>query len=94
MAEILEPKGASVVFRKERERERLPSEFLTPKSNRYIKIKYVVEYLVAFLLFISLSPLLLTIAVLIKLDSKGEVLFRHKDMDLRESPFTFINSEL
>lgn len=87
MAEILEPKGASVVFRKERERERLPSEFLTPESNRYIKIKYVVEYLVTFLLFISLSPLLLTIAVLIKLDSKGEVLFRHKRYGLAGEPF-------
>lgn len=87
MAEILEPKGASVIFRKEQERERLPSEFLNPKSNRYIRIKYLAEYLIAFMIFVSLSPLLLTIAVLIKLDSKGDVLFKHKRYGLGGEPF-------
>lgn len=87
MAEILEPKGTSVIFRKEQERERLPSEFLKPKSSRYIRIKYLAEYLIAFMIFVSLSPLLLTIAVLIKLDSKGDVLFKHKRYGLGGEPF-------
>jgi lipopolysaccharide/colanic/teichoic acid biosynthesis glycosyltransferase len=87
MAEILEPQSTSVLFREKRKPKRKPSEILSPKLNRYIKGKYIAEYIIALGIFICLSPLLLTIAILVKLDSRGDVLFKHKRYGLCGEPF-------
>ena len=55
MAEIVEPKGTSVLFKKETKQEKVSSELLKPKVNGYIKAKYAFEYLVAGVIFCMLS---------------------------------------
>lgn len=87
MAEILETKNTSVLHRKESKKERLPSEILNPKLNRYLKNKYLFEYGVALLLCVFISPLLVFIAFLVKLDSKGDVFFKHKRYGLSGEAF-------
>ena len=44
----------------------------------YLKIKQGFDYLFSFCLTVILSPLLIFIAIIIKLDSKGPVLFKQK----------------
>lgn len=46
--------------------------------KRYIEFKNLLDYIFALLLTILLSPLLLLIALLIKLDSKGPILFKQR----------------
>ncbi|MBR0599544.1 sugar transferase [Sinanaerobacter chloroacetimidivorans] len=46
--------------------------------NRYQVVKQILDFLFAVLLTIILLPLLLLITIIIKLDSKGPVLFRQK----------------
>lgn len=48
--------------------------------NFYRYIKQILDYLAAFCLTILLSPILLLLAIIIKLDSKGPVLFKQKRM--------------
>ena len=50
--------------------------FIKPKSDNYIKVKYFIEYLGALLVTIVLLPVLGVVALLVKLDSKGEVIFK------------------
>ena len=44
----------------------------------YLWIKQMMDYIFSFILTIVLSPILLIIAIVIKLDSKGPVLFKQK----------------
>jgi len=44
----------------------------------YLRIKQLLDYIFSFLLTVVLSPILLLIAIIIKLDSKGPVLFKQK----------------
>ncbi|HVI42367.1 MAG TPA: sugar transferase [Anaerovoracaceae bacterium] len=44
----------------------------------YLWIKQILDYLFAAILIIVLSPILLLLAIIIKLDSKGPVLFKQK----------------
>tara|TARA_R110002124_G_scaffold197895_3_gene364944 strand:- start:1768 stop:2466 length:699 start_codon:yes stop_codon:yes gene_type:complete len=87
MSEILESKITSVLLRKESKKEAIPSDLLSPKANRYLKNKYIFEYIVALFLFIAISPLLVLIAFLVKIDSKGEVFFKHKRYGLSGKAF-------
>ena len=57
------------------------------KKSSYITIKYAVEYLMALSLFLLLVPFLALVAVFIKLDSSGSVLFRQKRYGLSGKPF-------
>lgn len=43
-----------------------------------IKIKYVIDKIVAFIMIIILSPLFLIISISVKLDSPGEVIFKQE----------------
>lgn len=54
----------------------------------YIKLKQVIDWLMALLALVILSPLLLAVAVLIKLDSPGQAIFRQQRMGFRGVPFT------
>lgn len=46
--------------------------------EKYIILKNILDKIIAIILLIILIPLMLIIAVLIKLDSKGKVIFKHK----------------
>jgi lipopolysaccharide/colanic/teichoic acid biosynthesis glycosyltransferase len=53
----------------------------------YIKIKQTVEWIAAFLALILLLPVFLIVALAIKIDSHGPVLFRQARMGYRGRPF-------
>lgn len=61
---------------------------ITSKESTYIKVKYAVEYLIALVAVIILSPLLLITALLIKMDSPGSVLFRQTRYGHKGETFT------
>lgn len=56
----------------------------------YLKIKRVIDLLVSLFGLIFLSPLLLIIAIVVKLTSKGPVFFKQERLGLNEEPFTLI----
>lgn len=43
---------------------------------KYLKIKFFLDLLIAYILMIFLSPLFLLIAIAIRMDSKGEIIFK------------------
>lgn len=57
-------------------------------SNIYAPAKLYVDVLVSSVALIALSPLMLLIALAIRLDSKGPAIFRQKRMGYRGRPFT------
>jgi exopolysaccharide biosynthesis polyprenyl glycosylphosphotransferase len=61
-----------------------------PHDELVLFVRRSVELVLASLLLIVLSPLLLAIAIAIKLDSPGPVLFRQLRCGLHGRPFTFL----
>ena len=59
----------------------------TPSNNLSLFYKTVTDLYVSFLLMLFLSPVLLLIALLIKLDSPGPILFRQERVGLRGRRF-------
>jgi lipopolysaccharide/colanic/teichoic acid biosynthesis glycosyltransferase len=59
---------------------------LTPNIF-YMKLKTIVDFLIAILVLIVLAPVLVIAALLIKLDSPGPVLFRQKRIGYHGLPF-------
>jgi exopolysaccharide biosynthesis polyprenyl glycosylphosphotransferase len=59
-------------------------------NHFYIKLKQVIDWVVALLVLLSLSPLLLITAMAIRLDSKGPAMFRQERMGYRGQVFTVI----
>lgn len=53
----------------------------------YLKIKQLFDYVFSFCLAIILSPLFIVITIIIKLDSKGPVLFKQKRIGKDNIPF-------
>ncbi len=60
----------------------------TPETSWQIILKQVVDFLAALLLVVVLSPLFILVAILIKLTSRGPVLFRQQRSGLNGQPFT------
>ncbi len=56
----------------------------------YIKIKHIIDFILSFLALLILWPFLLLIALLIKLDSKGPVLFRQKRVGKGKTYFNML----
>ncbi len=69
-------------------KERKAVFYIAPKETNYIKIKYFSEYFLALCAVISLSPFLLTVAIAIKITSKGPVLFKHTRYGHSGMPFS------
>ncbi len=69
-----------------------PLVTLTPtvRDTWPLLVRHVIEPAVALVLLVALSPLLLVIAVAIKLTSPGPVLFRQTRCGLHGRPFTFL----
>jgi lipopolysaccharide/colanic/teichoic acid biosynthesis glycosyltransferase len=57
-------------------------------NDLYLKVKALIDALVSMVLLILLSPILLSASLLIKLDSRGPVLFRQQRTGFRARPFT------
>lgn len=66
------------------ERERVK---IYPKVTAYTRLKYAVDQFMATLGLIAISPFLAIVAILVKLDSKGPVFFKHERIGLGASPF-------
>lgn len=61
---------------------------IDPIRTSYTRFKYTFEFLFVLVSVIVLSPLLLAIALLVKLDSRGSVLFKQKRYGISGKPFT------
>lgn len=48
------------------------------KKMGYLKIKRIVDVILSIIGIVILSPIFLIIAILIKIDSKGKIIFKHK----------------
>jgi len=53
----------------------------------YIKVKRLIDIVLSFIALILLSPVFLLIAIAIKIDSKGPVLFKQKRVGIHKSHF-------
>jgi len=58
------------------------------KKNGYLKLKRLIDLMMATVMLILLSPVLLVIAIAIKLESKGPLLFKQTRIGLDSKPFT------
>ena len=58
----------------------IKGDFIVGKTKNmfYLKVKRILDTILAFLALVVLSPFLLMIVIVIKLDSKGPVLFKQK----------------
>ena len=88
MEEVIERIYNDVQQEKYRLRQlRPPLRYVEPKLNNYIKFKYFMEYVFSFILVIVLSPLLLIVAFVVKVDSRGSILYKQKRYGLSGIPF-------
>lgn len=60
----------------------------TPSDRIALKIKHITDFLMAFFGLLLLSPVLLVVAVLIKVTSPGPVIFKQKRVGLRGREFS------
>jgi exopolysaccharide biosynthesis polyprenyl glycosylphosphotransferase len=65
----------------------LPRVVLTPSQRR---LKRAMDVVLSFIGLVVIAPLLALLAILIKLDSRGPVLFRQVRMGAREKPFRML----
>jgi len=56
----------------------------------YLKIKRLSDIVLSFLALLILSPIFLIIAIAIKIDSKGPVLFKQKRVGINKSHFNIL----
>src|SRR5699024_493490 len=57
------------------------------KQLRYLPIKRMLDILLSFMALIVLSPILIIVSILIKIDSKGPVLFKQRRVGVNNSHF-------
>lgn len=60
---------------------------MTKKQLRYLPIKRMLDIVLSFMALIVLSPILIIVSILIKIDSKGPVLFKQRRVGLNNSHF-------
>ncbi len=66
-----------------------PVHFNLTKSQKiYISIRRFIELIISIFLLVILSPVLITVAILIKVESPGPILFKQKRIGLRGNEFT------
>lgn len=56
----------------------------------YVTIKFVTDFIAALVAAVVLAPVMVVTAIVIKLDSRGPILFRQQRMGYRGEPFTVI----
>ena len=60
------------------------------KQKRYMKIKRVIDFILALIGMIVLSPVFLVLIIAIKADSRGPVLFKQKRVGIHKSYFNIL----
>lgn len=60
------------------------------KQKRYMKIKRVIDFILALIGMIVLSPVFLVLIITIKADSRGPVLFKQKRVGIHKSYFNIL----
>lgn len=60
------------------------------KQNRYMKIKRGIDFILALIGMVVLSPVFLVLIIAIKIDSKGPVLFKQKRVGIHKSYFNIL----
>ncbi len=60
---------------------------MTKKQLRYLPIKRMLDIVLSFMALIVLSPFLIIVSILIKIDSKGPVLFKQRRVGINNSHF-------
>lgn len=63
---------------------------LKPMQKFYCGLKSIMDFFIALIALIILSPLFLIVAIAIKIDSKGPVFFKHKRIGKNNKEFTCI----
>lgn len=61
---------------------------INPLVTTYTRIKYPLEFFVVLASVVILSPVFLLVALLIKLDSRGNILFKQQRLGISGKPFT------
>lgn len=61
---------------------------INPLVTTYTRIKYPLEFFVVLVSLVILAPVFLLIALLIKLDSRGNILFKQQRLGISGKPFT------
>ena len=60
------------------------------KQNRYMKVKRGIDFILALIGMVVLSPVFLVLIIAIKIDSKGPVLFKQKRVGIHKSYFNIL----
>lgn len=60
---------------------------VAPADKPYLKLKYSLDFCFALLMLVLLSPLLLLVALIIRLESPGQALFTQVRVGVSEKPF-------
>lgn len=63
---------------------------MTKKQLRYLPIKRMLDIVLSFMALIVLSPILIIVSILIKIDSKGPVLFKQRRVGINNSHFNIL----
>jgi O-antigen biosynthesis protein WbqP len=64
--------------------------FLSEKRNKYLIIKRVIDFILALIGLLILSPVFLILIIAIKVDSKGPVLFKQKRVGIHKTHFNIL----
>ena len=62
-------------------------DFLTPAARRYLPVKRALDVLLSGCGIVVLSPVLLGVALAVKLESPGPILFKQERVGLNKKPF-------
>lgn len=60
------------------------------KQKRYMKVKRGIDFILALIGMVVLSPVFLILIIAIKVDSRGSVLFKQKRVGIHKSYFNIL----
>lgn len=63
------------------------NQVLTKRQKSYMKVKRIMDFLIALVATVILSPILLLLCIAIKIDSRGSILFQQKRVGIGVSYF-------
>lgn len=63
------------------------NQVLTKRQKSYMKVKRIMDFLIALVATVILSPILLLLCIAIKIDSRGPILFQQKRVGIGVSYF-------
>ena len=87
MEELIHNAQHAVIERRGLRKQSKKRLYIAEKSSNYIKVKYALEYVIAFFTVLMMAPFLMAVGLLIKINSPGPVLFKQKRYGLSGNPF-------